>query len=337
MQAWNIPLAPDLSPEASERYRGIELWKNLCRKGMPPGCALECVIDAFGHSVSYWYRWNARVVKENSLAGLECKSRRPNRVREKSWDPRVVARITFLRNHVDTCRWGARKIHWELQKERLCPPSVATCERIIAYLKETGAIRQPDTQFVYRKPKKYNRIHAQGYKKKQHGNLSRIQIDGDRYCILGKVFYNFSAIHINTRYLWSRAYSRASAVCGRDFVMRILATMPAEIPYDAIQIDGGSEFKKEFETYCKQMGIRLLVNRPRTPKQNAYVERVHRTIDEEFYQTREVPDTLAGINEELAYWVETYNMFRPHAGIGYVTPCEKIEELSRMGGYQGRG
>ena len=74
----------------------------------------------------------------------------------------------------------------------------------------------------------------------------------------------------------------------------------------------------------------MLVNRPRTPKQNAFVERVHRTIDEEMYQVRKLPKTLSGINEELEDYVEMYNYYRPHAGIDYLTPCEKLREWATL-------
>jgi len=49
----------------------------------------------------------------------------------------------------------------------------------------------------------------------------------------------------------------------------------------AIQVDGGSEFKADFEAACQARGIRLCVLPPRSPKLNGCVERGNRTHREE--------------------------------------------------------
>ncbi len=55
-------------------------------------------------------------------------------------------------------------------------------------------------------------------------------------------------------------------------------------PVNAIQIDGGSEFMAKFEWACRDLGIRLFVLPPRSPKLNGGVERANRTHTEEFYE-----------------------------------------------------
>jgi len=44
-----------------------------------------------------------------------------------------------------------------------------------------------------------------------------------------------------------------------------------------LQIDGGAEFKANFERACHALGIQLLVLPPRSPRLNGHVERAHRT------------------------------------------------------------
>ncbi len=47
----------------------------------------------------------------------------------------------------------------------------------------------------------------------------------------------------------------------------------------------------------------LLVNHPHTPQHNWYVEQVHQSCDEEWYQVLDIPDTLFGMSEALEKYV----------------------------------
>jgi transposase InsO family protein len=51
----------------------------------------------------------------------------------------------------------------------------------------------------------------------------------------------------------------------------------------SVQVDGGSEFRAEFEEICGKLGIPLIVLPPASPKYNGGVERSNRTMREEFY------------------------------------------------------
>ncbi len=53
---------------------------------------------------------------------------------------------------------------------------------------------------------------------------------------------------------------------------KLEAALP--FPLRAIQIDGGSEFKAEFEAACEQKGIALWVLPPRSPELDGRVERM---------------------------------------------------------------
>ena len=198
---------------------------------------------------------------------------------------------------------------------------------MIADLKKTGSII----------PTKYSRKkgntraspnrHQRCQKTALYNGISRIQIDVDEYHEHDMRWYHFSAIHIDTRWAWARAYSQRTVENAIDFLMRIRASLPIGLTFDAIQVDGGGEFMQDFAIYCKKEGVMLIVNRPYTPTQNCYVERLHRTCDEEMYQVRRFPNTLSNINEELEDYIELYNFYRPHAGIDYKTPHKKLQEL----------
>jgi len=97
-------------------------------------------------------------------------------------------------------------------------------------------------------------------------------------------------------------------------------------PIKGIQVDGGSEFKADFELACKDKGWRLYVLPPRSPKLNGGVERGNRTHREEFYDVYDLDWTVAGVRPELLWWEDVYNTIRPHEALGYLTPQEYITQ-----------
>jgi putative transposase len=99
-------------------------------------------------------------------------------------------------------------------------------------------------------------------------------------------------------------------------------------PVRAVQVDGGSEFMAQFETACKERGIRLFVLPPRSPKLNGHVERAQRTHREEFYRRVLLPDSLKLINRALRRWENVHNSQRPHQALAYRTPKAFLREIA---------
>ena len=93
-------------------------------------------------------------------------------------------------------------------------------------------------------------------------------------------------------------------------------------PIRAIQIDGGSEFKKHFEQACQERGIRLFIIPPRTPKLQAYVESANNTYRREFYEVEDIALGLEEHNRQLEDWEKIYNYIRPRQSLDYLTPAE---------------
>jgi len=60
-----------------------------------------------------------------------------------------------------------------------------------------------------------------------------------------------------------KAFNRATAAAASAFLDKMLTEMP--FPVEAIQVDGGSEFKAEFEQACQAKGIRLYELPPKRP------------------------------------------------------------------------
>jgi putative transposase len=87
-----------------------------------------------------------------------------------------------------------------------------------------------------------------------------------------------------------------------------------------IQSDNGSAFvSADFARVLRENGVGHARIHPHTPEQNAFVERVLRTLGEPWYE-----DEFASFQQAegaMAEIVEWYNHQRLHSGIGYVTPA----------------
>ena len=89
-----------------------------------------------------------------------------------------------------------------------------------------------------------------------------------------------------------------------------------------------SEFRAAFESACRDLGIRLFVLPPRSPKLNGHVERPQRTHTEEFYELYEGELEMAPLNCALQKWERLYDTYRPHQSLDGRTPAEYIEQCN---------
>jgi len=109
-----------------------------------------------------------------------------------------------------------------------------------------------------------------------------------------------------------------------------LDTLPERMPFPvrANQVDGGSEFKPQFEVACQQRGLQLFVLPPRSPKLNGHVERAQRTHREEFYEVADLSWTVSVSRPQLLAWEKVYNTVRPLRVWGIGRPWRSSVGLS---------
>jgi transposase len=91
-------------------------------------------------------------------------------------------------------------------------------------------------------------------------------------------------------------------------------------PIRSIQTDNGSEFKGDFHTFCERNEIPHYFIPKRSPTWNGKVERVHRTIDDEFYHN---PFRVWKTAKD---WLHYYNTERIHLTLDGLTPRQKLEK-----------
>ncbi|MGB6837872.1 MAG: hypothetical protein WBF66_09235 [Dehalococcoidia bacterium] len=111
--------------------------------------------------------------------------------------------------------------------------------------------RAPKRPYALRKPRDYAPVAP--------GDL--IQVDTAEIRPLpGLVYKNFAARDVVSRWDVLEVHSRATAQAAASFLNRVLERMP--FPVRAIQVDGGSEFRAQFEEACQKRNIRLFVLPP---------------------------------------------------------------------------
>ncbi|MFP5384856.1 MAG: integrase core domain-containing protein, partial [Bacteriovoracia bacterium] len=108
-------------------------------------------------------------------------------------------------------------------------------------------------------------------------------------------------------------------------------------PIACIQTDNGFEFThklnpqmpKDYEhpmdEWCRRNGIIHRLIPPGVKELNGKVERSHR-IDEQYFYWKATDKCLMTFNDQLSEWLKQYNENRPHFGIGFLTPLEKLQE-----------
>jgi transposase InsO family protein len=270
---------------------------------------------AVGVARSTLYRWE----KDGAP-----KSRRPHRMRAKSWTPALRAEVERLRT--DFPFWGKAKLGPILRKQGFVA-SDATVGRILKSLVERGRVT-PVPELIRkagRKSPPKARPHAVRKPKdivfEKPGDV--VQIDTLTLNLAsGRTVKHFDAYDVFAKWTVAKPYARATAQNAADFLDKVAAEMPW--PIKAIQIDGGSEFMAEFETACKARKLPLYLLPPRSPKLNGAVERCNGAWRYEFYAATELPRDIDKIAEHVDAFQHLYNHHRPHGALDGLTPNEYL-------------
>jgi hypothetical protein len=237
-------VAQPLDSAATIRAALVSRWRQAMREGL----SAEQAARAVGASRASLYRWEKRPV---------ARSRRPRRMRAKTWGSALVAAVERLR--LDFPMWGRAKLAPLLKAEGFAV-STATVGRIIASLVERGAVTPVPTLRRRRKAHRWpaRRRYAvrlpRDLKADRPGSL--VQIDTVFVNIApDKAIKHFTAYDPVAKWTVGKAFNRATAAAASSFLDKVIADMPFRL--EAIQVDGGSEFKAEFEAACQSKGIRL--------------------------------------------------------------------------------
>jgi len=306
---------PELSRDGRKRLAWFGYYEESGRNG-------RRTCRHFGISPQTFYRWLRRFDRQD-LSSLESRSSRPRRLRSPTWSGEAEKRVLELRRQYP--RWGKAKLRVLLLREgvRL---SVSMVGRILGRLKRRHVLVDPPRARQRRgpaQPRRWAVRKPQEYRVEEPGDLVQLDTD-DLRPTPGVVLKQFTARDFISRYDVLGVATRASATAASLFLDQLQERMP--FPIRAIQVDGGSEFKAQFEQLCEARRISLFVLPPRSPKLNGRVERANRTHEEEFHEVQpNLPWTVSALTPLLRNWETIYNNVRPHQALGYLTPAEYVE------------
>lgn len=276
--------------------------------------------DAFNVGRATLYRWQSELNDHGgNVQALDPKSTAPKKRRHRNIPPDLEQAVVTWRTKYP--RLGGKKLVPLLRKSGFTV-SVSYTNRCISDLKQLGRLPNKVKLSFYAKSGTH-RAHIQTKVKKQRRTTKRgIEIDTVVRHLEGTKRYIITAIDVERRVSYARAYTSHSSTTARDFLRRLLTIVPFEIV--EIQTDNGSEFAKHFHEACVTLGIVHYHTYPRCPKMNAHIERFNRTISEEFvvYHRALLRDSLTTFNDQLVEWLHWYNEERPHESLGFLSPME---------------
>jgi len=125
--------------------------------------------------------------------------------------------------------------------------------------------------------------------------------------------YTFVLIDVYSRWIYAKAYQRMNAATSLRFVRE--AESHAPFRFGMLQSDHGPEFGKWFVSQIQKSHRYTRIGKP---NDNAHIERVNRTLQEECLD-REMR-TPSAFNRALKMYLPYYNNQRLHLGIGLKTP-----------------
>lgn len=303
----------NLTPEKCielERIKKVERWMELRNVENMTVVDAAAAVD---EPSSNLYRWQ----KDPKVY-----STRPKTFRQSKRTPELIKAVREVRE--ENMTWGPEKVGTRVIEDGF-ETSVSTVGRILSDLIRDGLIVAYDHLISgrrTRKKRKNPRPHAirlpKGLKPKTPGEI--IEIDTVHTELPdGTKVYHMNGICPVSRYCWGDVYNSPSAKNASDFLRGMLDKTPFKI--QSIQTDQGSEFRAEFETACKDLGLPLYVLPRKSPELNAHVERVNRTWQEDFYYCWELENhTLEMVKRLVEVYADHYNSERYHKSLGLLTP-----------------
>lgn len=314
--AWNdmIRCRYMITEQAKKRVRILAFWEKH---------GSEATTEAFGISRRTLFRWQKALrTQQGKLEALNPQSKTPHKKRKRIVSSELTNRIIMLRTAHP--RLGKEKLHAIIAAEGH-HQSVSTIGRILNDLKTTSKLPNPKKLSLYgrtgilveKKPRTHTKKlrRPKGYRVLEADTVVRFIDGAKRYILTG--------IDTDKRTAFAAAYTNHGSAPAADFLQKTRIVLP-DCPAD-VQTDNGSEFTLHFNAAVENAGLHFNTH-PRTPKENAHIERFNRTLEEEFLQYNRslLRDDIAAFNNKLIDWLLWYNGERPHHALGLKSPFQAM-------------
>ena len=299
------------SAKAQEKKKRLDKIEDMILSG----CPREVAVKSTGISLRT-YSNHKKAFRERGIVGLEERSKRPHNVRKPSWlDTQAYKDVLAYRKAHPTD--GREVIHLTLLHQGKMPFSVSTVGRMLKYAKDRKEIisaRRAANRGADKRRRSF-KGHVQrwrrGMRSKEAGAM--VQIDHMSVHRDGRVLKHFSAVCPSTKLVVSQVCGTASSHKAALFLQKVQESMPE---LKSVQVDGGSEFRGEFEEAAQDLGLKVYVLPARTPQLNGVVERFNRTLRDAFYSGYGGPWNVGGVSQALEGYIRHYNEERCHTALG---------------------
>ena len=291
------------------------------------GIKIPQIQHILGMSRPTIYRWIKQVkevietdVFEKSKELIYHYKKRKDRLgRPRKITPEIVEKILEVRNQTKA---GKYKLGILLYRRYGIEVSASTIGRVLNRYK--SRIKKPKGRYFVKKRNQRKRKKLRKRDIKLEGRpLELIQVDTKHFIRIGqRKLYIFVAIDIKTRLAFAMFYERMRSGDAAKFLTRGIKFFGSFGELKYIQTDNGGEYEKEFDKKVKQLGLIHVYSEEGKPKENGYVERLIRSINEEFLCDLPGDLSVDEYNGHLLEWLTYYNTERPHAGLNYKTPAE---------------
>lgn len=259
------------------------------------------ICQIFGISRKTYYKWRKKDLGVTPVNYVS-KKRQPN----LKLTPKVRQ---FIEEQKIITNYGPLKMKMLVKKKLGIDLSTTIIYR---YYQKKKLIRKPQRRLPWYQPMKH------AVKIKRPGEA--VQMDVKYVYENGIRKYQFSVLDPFTeKYhftIFSTKESKNSIVAFKQaekyFGFKILS----------VQTDNGSEARGCFHTWLTQNNIPHYFIPKSSPYWNAQVERIHKTVDDEFYHNP------YRIWKTIYEWLDYYNFERIHLTLNGLTPQEKLESVT---------
>ena len=219
-----------------------------------------------------------------------------------------------------------------------------TCARIVA---RSGLPRLADVDRVTGEVRRRGPVTPVRYERERPGELVHVDVkkvaripDGGGHRALGRGCGSrrgagSSCLHVAVDDFSRVAYAELlpderRATCSA-FMSRCLAFFAGlGVAVERVMTDNGPGYRSGgFNALLGSEGVRHLYARPFSPWQNGKVERMNRTLAQEWQYGR-AWDSEAGRAEALPAYIEHYNWSRPHSACGGLPPMSRIVGVNNL-------
>jgi transposase InsO family protein len=278
-----------------ERVRLVAVFDELQKRS--PGWSARRFASFHEVPYSTFCRWLQRF-RRSGPSALRDRSHAPRRrpTRLSGQEEMVIRRAH------QALRCGVHRLYAYLRAANLTTRSFSSVYRVLS---RCGALVKRR-----RKPKPNWTLYAKAFP----GERAQMDI---KYLPEGR--YQLTLIDDCTRLTAATVLGDRTQASVLRAMPRLLAALPFEL--QCIQTDNGPEFERGLSRWLAERGIRHTRIRPRQPHLNGKVERVQRTIAEEYWDgvtSPPGPSWEAGLQAYLAF----YNRRRPHRSLDYQTPWQ---------------